>query len=73
MSLDLGTGDGNFSGNAILSETHFQGLLDNLTYINIHTSFRPDGEIRGQIISPEPASMTLLAAAALMLLKRRRG
>jgi len=32
------------------AEAQEAGILDGLTYINIHTSFRPGGEIRGQIL-----------------------
>jgi hypothetical protein len=42
-------------------------------YFNIHTSFRPGGEIRGDITSvPEPASMMLVACGLAMAALRRR-
>jgi hypothetical protein len=44
-----------------------------LSYINIHTSLFPGGEIRGQIVLPEPATPSLmLAALAGMLWAGRR-
>ncbi len=35
------------------------GLLSGLAYLNIHTTFRPGGEIRGFLV-PEPATLVLL-------------
>jgi hypothetical protein len=42
-------------------------------YFNIHTTFRPGGEIRGDISSvPEPASMLLAVCGLAMFALRRR-
>jgi hypothetical protein len=54
-----------------------QGLLDGQAYFNIHSTYRPGGEIRGTLAQvPEPGSFTLaglaLAAAAVGYCRRRR-
>lgn len=68
---NTGGTDGTFSGNSTLSESDFQGLLDGMTYINIHTSNNGPGEIRGQVV-PEPATAALLLGAAACMIRRRR-
>ncbi|MCC6682505.1 MAG: CHRD domain-containing protein [Phycisphaeraceae bacterium] len=60
---------GTFSGNGVVD---IANTLAGLTYINVHSTFRPGGEIRGQIIIPEPASAGLLGACAGAALLRRR-
>ena len=41
------------------------GILAGNSYLNIHTTLNPGGEIRGQLRVPEPASLLLLASALL--------
>lgn len=54
------------------------GLLSGQTYLNIHTTQFPGGEIRGQLLQavPEPATVLLLATGVMgiagALRKRRR-
>jgi hypothetical protein len=57
--------------------TVVNGLLTGRTYLNIHTTQLPGGEIRGQLIAtPEPATLGLFATGLLGLagvgLRRRR-
>ncbi len=54
-------------------ESQEPDILAGLTYVNIHTSTFPGGEIRGQIVPvPEPATWSLMAAAAGLGLRLRR-
>jgi hypothetical protein len=47
------------------------GLVGQKAYLNIHTSFRPAGEIRGFFV-PEPTTLALLGFALGALVLRRR-
>jgi hypothetical protein len=49
------------------------GMADGRAYLNVHTTFRPGGEIRGFLV-PEPATFGLvgLALGSLLLGLRRR-
>jgi hypothetical protein len=58
-------------GSATISEAFEVELLSELWYINIHSTFRPGGEIRGQVV-PEPGTLALLAIGLGSLAIRRR-
>lgn len=62
---------GTLSGGGILTAAQITGMLNGETYVNVHTNFRPGGEIRGQIL-PEPASLLMLVLGGGAALVRRR-
>lgn len=62
---------GTITGAGTLSALNAQRMLDGLTYVNLHSTFRPGGELRGQIV-PEPATALLLGLGALVAIRRRR-
>lgn len=76
LTLDTpGAATGTYSGGGVLTAPQITGLLAGNTYINIHSTAFPGGEIRGQVaIVPEPGSIILLAtgAIAVIALARRR-
>ena len=65
-------------GSAILTTEQTEQLFAGLWYINIHSTFEPSGEIRGQVLQvsaiPLPAAVWLLgsAIAGLGVLRRRK-
>lgn len=71
LTITTGVTSGTFSGSSVLSQANFDGFMNNLTYINIHSTHRTGGEIRGQVVVPEPMTASLLALGGSMLLRRR--
>jgi len=66
------TGSFNFTDNASATESDF---LDNLWYVNLHTTTNTSGELRSQInptLVPEPSTALLSCFALLGLAFRRR-
>ena len=47
-------------------------LADGTAYFNIHTTFRPGGEIRGFLTVPEPTTTLLLSLGLIGLAGVRR-
>ncbi|TVQ50320.1 MAG: CHRD domain-containing protein [Phycisphaerales bacterium] len=66
-----GTQSGSFLGEAMITNDQMAQLLDGLWYINIHSTFSPPGEIRGQVI-PAPGVIGLLAFAGCIGSSRKR-
>jgi hypothetical protein len=71
ITIDLGVSSGNFSFNGLISAANAQTIIAGLAYINVHTNFRPGGEIRGQIV-PAPSVLALLSLGGAVLVRRRR-
>lgn len=65
---------GSFSGSSTLSAGAESDLLNNLLYINIHSSFATGGELRGQLVPviPEPTSLALISVAGVLGWAMRR-
>jgi len=77
LTLDTpGAMSGTFSGGSTLSGANVTGMLNGDTYVNLHSSVFPGGEIRGQLISvvPEPSTIVLggLGALGMLMIARRR-
>jgi hypothetical protein len=77
LTFTFGVTAGPFSKDGVLTGPQMADLKANLYYVNIHSTFRPAGEIRGQLIIPEPGTIVLLgvggfALAAVAWRRRRR-
>jgi hypothetical protein len=64
---------GTVGGSGVLNQTQIDGMLNGLTYINVHSTQFAAGEIRGQFeLVPAPGAGGVLALAALAVMRRRR-
>lgn len=63
---------GNYSNTFTgVSLTNINGIKAGLAYINIHDATFPAGEIRGNIVTPEPATLSLMGLGLLALIGAR--
>lgn len=63
---------GTLTGSGTLSAANVTGMKNGLTYVNVHSTVIPGGEIRGQLAQvPEPAMLGLVGTAGMLLLRRK--
>jgi hypothetical protein len=68
LTFDFGVTSGDYSGAGVFTPAQMAELIDELYYVNIHSTFRPGGEIRGQIVVvPEPAGFALVGLGLVAL------
>ena len=65
--VETGGTSGNVSGGGTLTPGEVTGMLNGMTYINVHTSSNPGGEIRGQVLAAVPAMPWTYGAALAVL------
>jgi hypothetical protein len=59
---------GNLTGAGTFTGPQMSDLLAGLYYVNLHSTFRPGGEIRGQLgLVPEPGTFVLFGLGGLVL------
>ena len=72
-SSNLATGGVFTSAPITLTTAQETDLLNGKYYVNIHTATNGGGEIRGfLVVTPEPATLSLLGIGSLALLRRSR-
>jgi CHRD domain/PEP-CTERM motif len=60
-------------GTTALAEAALAAALNNgKSYLNIHSTVVPGGEIRGFLVAPEPGTLVLLGSSLLGLFAKRR-
>ena len=59
-------------GSATISASQETDLLAGLWYVNVHSTAFGGGEIRGQVLVPEPGMLGLVAVGVLALVVRSR-
>jgi hypothetical protein len=64
LAFQAGVSTGTFSGSGIIPGGNIDEVMNGLTYINIHSTFRPGAKLRGKIVIPKPASGALALSAA---------
>lgn len=76
LTFDFGVTSGNYSNGAGLTTftaPQMADLINGLYYVNIHSTFQPGGEIRGQILLvPEPGTAALVGLGIGLLAAARR-
>ena len=60
------------SAPVLLNAGQMTDMLNGLHYVNIHTTPHPGGEIRGQVLVPEPSAIALALVGLLALSVRGR-
>jgi hypothetical protein len=71
--MTTGATAGTFANVFALTPTQVSQVMSGLSYINLHTSTFPGGEIRGQIAAvPEPGTLALMSLGMLGLATARR-
>ncbi len=66
------TASGNYSNTfTSVSLANITGIKAGLAYINIHDTAFPAGEIRGDIVTPEPATLSLIGLGLMALIGAR--
>ena len=66
---------GGFDGTVTLTDEQEVAFFEGKLYVNVHTDMNSGGEIRGNLVIPEPTTMSFLAlgvATGALLFRRRR-
>ncbi|MGV6813468.1 MAG: CHRD domain-containing protein [Phycisphaerales bacterium] len=64
--------EGTFTATQRVSPFQLNVILDSRSYLNIHSTAYPTGEIRGQVVVPTPGGLGLLAVGGLIATRRKR-